>query len=236
MAWTFIASAENINDASGTTLDCSSSLNVAAGDLLIAWAKHEGANGTFAMASVSGSPANAFTFDAADEENHSNTDLNGSFGYLLSAAADATATFRLTLGAARAFRGVIVWQFRPDSGKAVTKVAAAEGQGNSTAPQSGTISPTSADLVVVGGYAQYTNVTLSNRSINSVAADAFQDAVASDMSSWYRTLTTGFTNGRASVTQDVADDWICNVIAFDAAGSPTIAPSYKAFPNMRMRR
>ena len=213
MALTFVASAENFADAAGTTLDCSSSLNVQAGDLLVAWCKHEGTNGTFAVASSVGT--NNFIFDAADEENHSSLDLNASFGYRLSAVADAAATFRLTTQS-KEFRGLIVWQFRPDTGEVCTKVAAAEGQGTGTSAASGGISPSDGDLVVFGGFAHFDAITLSNRAINGVAADAFEDAVATDFSSWYRILTTGFTNGTATVTQDLSIDWICNIIAFQA--------------------
>lgn len=211
MALTFIASAENFADAAGTTLDCSASLNLQAGDLLVAWCKHEGTNGTFAVASTVGT--NTFLFDAADEENHSNGDLNASFGYCLSATTDAAATFRLTTQS-KEFRGLIVWQFRPDNGEVATKAAAANGQGTGTSAASGGISPSGDDLVVLGGFAHYDDVTLTNRNINGVAADAFQDAVASDLSSWYRILTSGFSSGTASVTQDLSIAWICNVIAF----------------------
>jgi len=48
MAFRFIASAEAINDAAGTTLDCSSSLAIVNGDLLVVACKHEGVAATFA--------------------------------------------------------------------------------------------------------------------------------------------------------------------------------------------
>lgn len=216
-SWTHIASAEAEAAAAGTTLDCSTSLNVAAGDLLVAWCKHEGANGTFAVAKSTGSPANTFTFDAADEENHSNGDLNGSFGYVLSAAADATATFRLTT-ASRTFRAIVVYQFRPGAGTSVAKAVAGEGQGTGTLRESANVVVPSGAVVVFGGHAQYADVTLSNREINDVAADAFQDVAATDCSLWYRIVSSGFT-GSADVTSGTSSAWICNVIAFSSTGS-----------------
>jgi len=234
MAWSLIASAENDADAAGTTLDTLSSLNVAAGDLLVAWCKYEGANGTFAVAKDSGSPANTFTFDAGDEVNNGNGDLNASFGYVLSAAADATATFRFTTES-RSFRGVIIYQFRPDAGETVTKDASNVGSGFGIGTvASGTIDTSGTDEVVFGGYAQYTGQTLSNREINNVAADGFEDNGSTDHSVWYRILSATFSGGTAEVTQDVTQAWICNVIAFKSEAASGQPP--RTMQQSRLRR
>lgn len=235
MPWTLIASAENEAAASGTTLDALTSLNVAAGDVLVGAFKHEGSVDTMSCASVSGAPANAFTFDAGDYISHANGDLHGIFGYRLSAAADAAATFRMTESAARPYRGMIIWQFRPDAGVTVSKDGSNTGQGNSTAPTSGTISTTGTDEVVIGLYAQYSNIVLSAREINNVAADGFEDAVATDFSSWYRILTSTFSTGAADATQDFAFAWLCNVIAFTSvAGGSGGSVTTRAIPSMRV--
>lgn len=118
MGLTFIASASGTNDASGATLDCSASLNVVAGDLLVCWVCNETGASTYSVGSVSGSPPNTFTFDAGDAIANS---VFGQMGYLLTAAADAAATFRCTWGTARDFRRLIVMQFRPVLGSSVVK-------------------------------------------------------------------------------------------------------------------
>lgn len=226
MAWTLIASAENALDASGTTMDATTALNVAAGDLLVGAFKHEGAVDTMSCAKDSGSPANTFTFDAGDYSSNSNNDLHGTFGYVLSAAADATATFRMTDSAARPFRGMIIYQFRPDASETVTKDGSNTGQGNSTAPTSGTITTTGTDEVVFGMYAQYSDITLSAREINNVAADGFENALTTDFSMWYRILTATIAGAAADATMDLSNAWLCNVIAFksEAGGAGLASP------------
>lgn len=214
MSFTFIASAEAEVDTAGTTLAASSSLNVATGDLFVAWCKHESTNGTFA---VSDGGSNTFTFDAGDEINHSNADLNGSFGYRLSGVANATATFTLTT-ASKPFRRLLVWQFRPDSGDTVARATGATGQGTSTTPTSGVISPSGTDLAVLGGYGEYSVGAVSVQRINLVDATGIQFAGASLTCSWYRILTSGFSNGTAACVIPSAA-WVCNVIAFSATAA-----------------
>lgn len=216
MACSFIAATGNTSDAGVSTLDASGALNVAAGDVLVVWAKHEGANTTFAMAKDAGSPANTFTFDAGDEVNHSNGDLNGAMGYLLSAAADASATFRLTLGASRAFTRFVLMQFRPDSGDTVTKDTSNTGQGTSLTPTSGAITTTGTDEIVVGGYGEYDNVTTASETINGVAATEPTGSPQAVTSAWYRLLSATFTGGTAAANIGVSRDWICNVLALKA--------------------
>ena len=214
MAFTFIASAGNSDDASGTTLDCSSSLNVEAGDLLVAWTKNEGAPTTHAMAKSTGSPANTFTYDAADTEDHSNADLSGAFGYVLAAAADATATFRMTLGAARPYRRVLVMQFRPDGGETVTRDAGNNGQGNSSALSSGNVTTTGTDEVICGGYGEYGTRTASSEQVGGVAAtEPAASPQGGYTAAWYLIATSTFT-GAATATLDADTEWVCGAIAF----------------------
>ena len=217
MAWTHIANAVGASDVGVTTLDTSSSLNVAAGDLLVIWAKHEDATTTFAAAKSTGTPTNTFTFDAGDKVDHTNTFLHASFGYLLSAAADATMTVRLTLGASRQYVRIVVMQFRPDAGDTVSKNTSAVGQGTGTSAASAGFSPSGDDLVVCGGFGEFDAITLSSHQINAVAATAVSSG--SVTAAWYRILTAGFTNGTASVTASASADWITNGIAFAATGA-----------------
>ena len=219
MAFTFIASQQGTSSSSGATLDASTgALNVAAGDLLVCWVKHEGSSTTLAVAdSASG---NSFTFDAGDKTDHSNGDLHTSFGYVLSASADATFVGRLTLGAARTFRVIQVWQFRPDSGETVTKDASNDAQGSSLAVSSGNITTTGDDEVVVGGYGEYVGADSETHQIGGVAATAVLQAstVAGECfsASWYRILSATMTNGAATCAV-LSSDWNGSIIAFKSA-------------------
>lgn len=224
MAHTLIATAVGAN-GSGTPVGSvdASSLNVQAGDLLVAWAKHEGAATTLAVADTGG--GNGFTFDAGDYQSHANGDLHGSWGYVLSATADASFTARLTLGASRPFVSLIVYQFRPESGESFSKEASNKGTGTSTTPASGAISPSFSDGVVLGGYGEYVANNSSSHQINGVAADAViqtSSSAGNFTAAWYRILSSGFAGGTASCTNTSAA-WICNVIAFESAPTASAA-------------
>lgn len=224
MAFTFVAMTgadtgdPDPSGTPGTTLDADASLNVQAGDLLICWAKWELAQGaTLSMAKDTGSPANAFTFDAANRANHGNGELSSAFGYKVAASADATATFRLTHSATASYRRFFVLQFRPDSGDTVTKDGnGAIATGSSTAPNSGNITTTGTDEVVVGGYGEYSALTTSSELINGVSATEPTGSPRANSSVWYRILTATFTGGAASATLSGSQDWVCGAIAFKA--------------------
>jgi hypothetical protein len=222
MAFTFIAAVGNNDGAAGTTLDATSSLNVAAGDLLIGWGKYEGTNDTFAIAKTTG--GNDFTFDAGDEINHTNNDLNGSFGYKISASADATFTPRLTTGS-RAFRSLIVLQFRPDAGETVTKDGSNKAEGSTTAINSGNITTTGTDGVVVGAYGPYSARDTNSELIDGVAATEPTNSPQGFASAWYRILTAAISSGAATATIGGAEQHIEAVIAFksEAGGTPNDA-------------
>ena len=228
MAFTFIAAAGNNDSAAGTTLDATSSLNVAAGDLLVAWCGHESTNGTFAVAKTTG--GNDFTFDAIDELNHSNSDLNASFGYLLSASADASFTARLTTQS-KPFRILIVAQFRPDAGEIVTKEARNGQESGSSAVSSGNISPGGDDLAVVGGYKPYGGIALTSEQINGVAATEPTGSPQDLSAIWYRILTVGFTDGAATATVVGGVEHLAAVIAFKAAAGSTTNQEGARFGN-----
>ena len=212
MTWTVIASAEADASGAGTTLDAVASLALLDGDALVCIAKHEGTpSGTFTLQKDTGSPANAFTFDNFDRVNHTNNDLSGWMGYVLNCAADPTATFRFTTDS-KTFRGFVIYQCRATAGATIYKDGSNKGQGTGAAAASGTINAAGTSIVF-GCYCQFANQNLSAREINNVAADAFQDAGTTDLSLWYRILSAGFTAGAADVTGDVADAWICNILA-----------------------
>jgi hypothetical protein len=232
VAFTFIASAGGTNDASGTTLDCSGSLNVADGDVLVAWCKYEGAGAaTMAVAKSTGSPANTFTFNATDRKDHSNNDLSGGFGYLLSAAADATATFRLTLGAARVYRRLIVMQFRPDAGETVTRDTGNSAQGSATTVASGAITTTGTDEIVCGGYGEYLAATTTSELVNAGAAiEPAASPQGSYTSCWYRILTATFVAGQATASFVGGGEWVCAAIALKSEAAVGGRTTFNAHP------
>jgi hypothetical protein len=220
MAWTFIASASGVADASGTTVDCSASLNVAAGDLLVGFLCNEGTVNTYAIAATTGA-ADSFTFDAGDKIGNA-TSVIGSFGYVLSAAANATATFRGTYGVAQTNKTILVMQFRPTAGATVTKDGSngnLNGSGG-TAIASGNITTTGTDEVALGASDLFNNGTTSAEQINSVTADGVLRQTRASI--WYRIVTATFT-GQATGTYSVSDQILSAIIAFKAVAAVAAA-------------
>lgn len=225
-SFTFIAWASNASDSTtSTTIDTTTALNVAAGDTLATWVKHEGTSTTITIAdSVAG---NSHTVDAGDKVDHSNGDLSATFGYVLSAAADASFTGRATFGVAKPFRSIIVAQFRPDAGETVSKDTSATGQGNGTAVQSGTYTTSGTDEVTMGGYGEYVAATSSSHQINGVAADAVRKTDVTHANNftaaWYRIISATFAAGRSTCTAGASGDWIGCGIAFTSVPAGALA-------------
>lgn len=225
MSFSFIKAVSNSNDAAGTTLDTSASLNVAVGDLLVAWCTNESGSTTRSIAKNSGSPANNFSFDAGDAINHTDGALSGQFGYLLSAAADATATFRLTT-TSKDIRRVIIAQYRPDAGATVTKDKSANSATNASgiSAVSGNVTTTGTDEVAVGGYGQDSGATLSSMAINAIAAtEPTGSPIPAGAGShlWYRLLLATFAGGNASGTQSSGGNYVMGIISFKSIPGAT---------------
>ena len=226
-SFTLIATAFGADGSGSTvsTVDTSTSLNVAANDVLVDWCKHEGATTSMATAKTTG--GNSGTFDAADKVTHSNTDLEAQFGYVLAASADATHTRRLSLGAARSYVSLITHQFRPDASETVSKDASNIGQGNGTAISTGNVTTTGTDAAGVGGYGEYVANVSSSHQINGVAATGVvhTNSIANFTASWYRILSATFT-GNASCSNS-SGDWVAGIIVLKsvAAGGTTVTPT-----------
>lgn len=215
MAATFIASAIGTTGASGTSLATSTSLNVATADILLCWSTFTGAATTNA---VSDGGSNAMTM----ETNTVNT-AAGALGYKLVGVANATATFTQTLGAARAFREIIVFQFRPDAGETIARDAANTGSGSGAAASTSNITTGGAgtvDVIVVAGALTAAVDGATVMKINAVAATG---SVANQSAMWYRILTANFTGGNATATV-TSDDWVCQILSIksDAAAAEMI--------------
>ncbi len=203
--FTYIAQCSGVGPTGpATTEDCDTTLNVAAGDLLIAigaWntTTFVGTLPSVAVASVSGSPPNDFTFDSADKCNgNGSADIHSAVGYVLSAAADSSATFRLTIGTAYRWPEIRVLQFRPTSGATVTKDASTYfGDVPWGVMGSGDITTSAGGGVVVGLIGTDTDLELDQISGASLrGAYAEVNSNASEVGAtafWYRTDLPAFT-------------------------------------------
>ena len=211
MGMTFVASAGASAAGSGATLDATAALNVAAGDILVAFCGFSGTDTTVKIEATSGN-ANTLT-----DTTHGNaTDQNASMGYKLVADANGTATFRLTLGANRSWRYLRVWQFRPDSGETVTLAAGpAWGVATSTAIQSGNVSATGDDLLGFGG-ASIWDYAMSSQQIADTSYDGL-DYVNQLGGSWYKLFTTDQTDIHVQATLSPSAAWAAGIFIIKSA-------------------
>jgi len=215
VALAYVSEAQGSTDSSVTTLDCTSSLNVADGDLLVAVVTWEGNDTTVGVAKNSGSPANAFTFNVADKIAQTGN-INLAIGYVLAAAADSSATFRVTFGAARGYCSLWVAQYRPGTGTIAVRDTGSTGSGSGTSAATGTIATTGTDAVVVAGVKTDTGASsVSNARINSVAADHTWDGTGLAVEAAWDRILSAAMSGTASVTIPSANWVICGV-AFKA--------------------
>lgn len=206
MAFTFIASATGTSDVSGTSLNCSSTLNIQAGDLIVALVRWEATSTTPSIAGVTNSLTMVSTFSTTAGIGYA------AIGYKIAASTDAAETFIFTLAAARTYRRIIAMQFRPDAGDTVTLDASVSvGQGTSTTAISGNITTTGTDEVVVGAINSWSSAAITSPLINSVAADGSSMLQYAGM--LYRILTATFSNGAAQATVGNSY-WAADIIAF----------------------
>ena len=215
MAWTFVAAASATAAGAGTSLACTAALNVAASDALVCFVSLEGADS--GTVSCGDGASNILTMESVTAEG---SQVAG-FGYLLSASANATATFTFGNTTSCAYRSVVVFQFRPTSGATVTLDAhpTPHANGTGTAESSGTITTTGTDVVVVGGHKCFNNATAADMQIGGVAADFHEHAggAADALSTaWGRILSATATDIAATITS-ANDKWICGVVALKAS-------------------
>lgn len=207
MAFAFVNSASNFDSTgtSGTTVDIT--YTATAGNLLVAWCKHEGATGTISVARSGGTE----TWTAGTLIDHGNGDLHGQFHYLLACAGGSSVTYRMTT-ASRAFRSFLLFEFSY-SGTASLDTQNT-GQGTATTATSGNITTAGTDEVVLGGYGEYSSNTVTSPQINAVAADGSIILGAGNFTAaWYRVLTATFSGGNASCSIGSSQAFICNIIA-----------------------
>lgn len=217
MGWTLIGSVQNKSGPTAvSTLDASSTIDVAAGDLIVALIGHGNAPTTVSVAASTGTPTNALTFDAGDYQSQASNDNHLTFGYRLSGEARTGMTFRVTLGASRQYVTMLVYVWRHNTGGTITKDGSNTGEGTGTALASGTISTAGSDDIVFGSYSDYDGFALSSHAINSVAADGVTTVTDTQWCAWYRQLTAPTSTFNATGTLASSGPWIGNIIAFKA--------------------
>lgn len=230
MAWTYIASATGVGDASGTSLDCSGSLNVAVGDLVVCAYKYEGAT---TAVTVGGSDAeNMMTLSGLPGSPPYNLRAEG--GYVIIDNANATQTFRLTPTDARAYRALAVMQFRPDSGDTVSLDGSiTQNAGDASNPTGSNFNTAGDDVVIVGCLGM--NGSSWSPTIKAVACTGSADATNGDGSEaviWYKIFTEAQTDSNIGCSSD-ANRYILTAMPFKsvAAAGGSIVPLVMAMSN-----
>lgn len=214
MALAFVRQNKNSAVDGTAVTTCTVTLpSVGAGSLIAVFLKYEGATTTTSVSDGTN------TLTAKTEKAHTNNDVRGRWFFLESAGGSgSTVTFTCTFGAARSWWGLHVFEFSY-SGTASFDVepAGGGGQGTSTAPNSGSMTTTGTDEVVLGGYCNYSSSTISSPSVGGSAASGLQTDTIGD-STWYRILSATMT-GAASATISPSGAWVCCAIALKVAAS-----------------
>lgn len=207
----FVKSVGTRNSGSGTTLTAQL-LTVTAGNVIIAWVKHEEAPTTLTVSDGTS------TFTPATKVNHGNNDLSSQFHYLLASVASGTVTYTATFAAAKGFRSFVVFEFDPTATAAFdTEPTGGGASGSGGTLSSGNMTTTVNDGLVLGAYGNYGSETFTTMAINGVAAAGIQGDDGSTTTSqtggavWYRIPTATFTG--AATGTGVTGSWILNAIA-----------------------
>lgn len=215
-AFTFVDSASGADDAGGTNSVSTAGdpLNVADGDLLIAVVTWEDGGATISSFTDGGS--NTLAVDGAEYFNDPATFINGAPAYRAVGVGNASATFTATLSANRAFKKLVVMQYRPASGETASKDISGtrEADGSGTAITTGSFSTTGTDGVVCGMTGIYTSGSHSGSTIAGVAAD--QTRQEGGAFAWCRITTAALTTQTASTTYSASNTWAASVLAFKA--------------------
>lgn len=206
--FTFIASALGFLSGTGTTVNTSTALNLAAGDLVIAWCGWQTAEAGNTAAIDESDGTDAFTNSTYSILN----DNKAGFSYLLNAPADASFTVRVTVPSSNRIE-LQVLQFRPTTAPATLHASTTPATGTSVTPTSAAITTTIAASVVLGGANHSSGAGFATPLIGGVAATKV-DGTGGYGSIWYRILSATVTGATAVITAGANDDWVCGAIAF----------------------
>lgn len=224
-ALTYIAAAQGIGDAAGTSLNTSASLTIEANDLLVAIVTWE--DGSLA------DTANV-TYNDGSDRTLTNTTTVGQgapnaimrYSWLI-APANGTSAFTYA-STSREFRRIQVLQFRASAGATISLDPAtsnpASAGASSTSVASGAITTTGTDTVVIGAIRQYGSSTYSSKSIGGSAATTPTEFTDNQTTAFYRILTSGMSSGTATATLGASRIWVSEVMGFKAVAADTTAP------------
>jgi len=232
LGFSYVASDNIRNDASGTTLAVAELFDVNAGDLLVCMASWETTDvGTATVADAEAT--NSMTLLARTTYNSQCL----AFGYKLVASFNDDSVFTLTLDAARTYRSVAVFQYRPDAGDTVSVDAGPNvGTGNTDSPTSGNINTSETDEVIFGSMKEYSGKNISLTQIADINSDHVETS-GQLFAMWDKLFASDPGDGIHSQCFFVGgtSQWICDILAFKsvaAAGGSTI-PRYKKYYDYR---
>jgi hypothetical protein len=204
--FTFIGSVASTGNNSGISLTTPSSLNVMAGDLLVAVCSSESA----ATLTIDDGGGNTFTMLA---QSSMSGQVYQNLGYVLRATANSAMTPVLHCSPSANYIDFIVMQFRP-TGTAIFDVGPSSGTGSSTSAQSGNITTAGTSELIIGGSSSYGNSSSGYYSGQKIAGGAAAGFVNSYYGSlWYSVFSTPQTGIGATTTSPNAS-WCADIMAF----------------------
>lgn len=230
MSLSYIASAVATGE-DVSSIDCTTSLNLQAGDLVVAWVKYENTDTPLLSVQATTGAPNALTLSPrAWSGTSASVSTDGYWAWLLSATANATATFRATYATTVAGPRMVVKQFRPDAGETVSLSPASAnpvlGTGNGSGPDSGNIDGAGTDGVQLGGYSEY-NVQAWNPNdpkIGTNDCSATVVSVGGSTYAWHLLYTSDPPAQNAHGTTDNSDYWVCGIIGFQSVAGGGTTP------------
>jgi len=217
----FVASAIGFASGSGTVLDASTSLDLRAGDLVIAVCAWEDNISSVTIAATSGDPETMTMLAVADE--YAGYRVEMQFGYKLVAVGNPTATFEATWSTAAPYREILVLQFRLSEGKraAFDTGPSPAGAATGLAFQSGNINTSDVVQLIVGATKNFNGITFSNERFDdgaSYLADGrVVETVNTTLEAWFRNFSKAKSSINARSTgSDGSYPWVADVVAFKA--------------------
>lgn len=218
MAFTFVQKNGNRNESGTSITTLTVALTaVGAGNFIGFFAKFEGAATTCTISDGTD------TLTARAQYNHSAGGDNGQF-FHLNASSAGDKTYTMTLGAARPYVRIYVFEYSYTGTVSFDTEINAEA-GSSSAVNSGNITTTGTDELCLALYGENSAVTISAQQINGVAADQIQSG-GTYGSAWTNVFAATFT-GAATATLSAAGKWICMLVAFKTGAAATGQPYRK---------
>jgi hypothetical protein len=202
------------DDIGVTTLTCTGTINVAAGDVIVAYLKWEDqAAPTVTWAGDSDDSTNQLTVGAR-------SGTGGPYGcwaYRLAAQADAAFAFKVTWSAGVDYPRIIVYVFRPDADETVSLDGTYNlNEGSSGDPQSDDLTIAGTDSVAVGCYGEYAIGAISSPQIGDAAATGSYTMPSRWTTIWYKLApASGAIHAQCA---SGGDPWQCGIIAFKSEG------------------